>query len=165
MKVHLIKEKVSNLTFARVIKVNEVEALSFDRKQYRKYSRKFPALKEGENYNGYVIVNYGRGRYIVAVLNGSLVKTIDGNVTKYEQKSGELHRVQTFGDCSFEDTIGYLQDRGALARIMDAEKCSEELCRKLVTASIKRNEELILSQDELLILREHFGNEFNKFAY
>ena len=169
MKISLngiTEPKTIDLVSARVIKVSEADALSFTRKQYRQYSRKFSPLKEGENYNGYAIINYGRGKLAVAMIEGALKKVTNGNVTKYKLEKGGFHRVQTFGDIPFEDTIEYLQDRGVLPRAIDAEDLTQILREKLVRASVHRDEELILSQDELLILNEHFGSDcFQRYVH
>ena len=170
MKISLngiTEPKTIDLVSARVIKVSEADALSFTRKQYRQYSRKFSPLKEGESYDGYAIINYGRGKFAVGrIIEGTLKKVTNGNVTKYKLEKGYFHRVQIFGNCDFADTIDYLQDRGVLPRVIDAEDLTQILRKKMVRASVHRDEELILSQDELLILNEHFGSDcFQRYVH
>lgn len=169
----------------KCLKVSEREAMLFTRKKYREYARKCYPLGEGEDYEGYVIFNHGRGFVEVGWIKGALVKITEKDLTcpitpkmkehltkgwsykvvKADGTLGECQRVQTFGGCSFASEVEHLQNRGIIQPYVEPLEMEEQLQNKLVNAAINwQKDELKISQDEELVLTGYFGFKFWQFV-
>ena len=169
----------------QIIKLSQKQAAQFKSKDVTSFDKLMEQygennrLRDGEYYNGYVVVFYYWGKAQLVKMRGMLAEnfpeahhwsciiptkesssTIPGGRVS---KDGVFVSIFSFSDCQFLAITDKLKEKGVLLHEIDNVSVHISLKSKLQKAFISEEHLVELNENENYVLREYFGEYYSKF--